>query len=93
MRPHGEFPADTDSASPGHQWCNCHRRSRPRSDDSGVVDVTADVLEDAVVVVVVVWVSEVVVSAVVITEDVDAVPSSTNSLLNFAAYVCAVEPA
>ena len=38
-------------------------------------------------------VSEVVVSAVVITEDVDAVPSSTNSLLNFAAYVCAVEPA
>ena len=63
------------------------------SNDSGVVDVTADVLEDAVVVVVVVWVSEVVVSAVVITEDVDAVPSSTNSLLNFAAYVCAVEPA
>ena len=41
------------------------------SNDSGVVDVTADVLEDAVVVVVVVWVSEVVVSAVVITEDVE----------------------
>ena len=61
--------------------------------DQTIVDVTADVLEDAVVVVVVVWVSEVVVSAVVITEDVDAVPSSTNSLLNFAAYVCAVEPA
>ena len=34
------------------------------SNDSGVVDVTADVLEDAVVVVVVVWVSEVVVSQI-----------------------------
>ena len=63
------------------------------SNDSGVVDVTADVLEDAVVVVVVVWVSEVVVCAVVVTEEADAVPSSTNFLLNFAAYVCAVEPA
>ena len=64
------------------------------SEGFDVIEVTENVLEEeAVVVAAVVCVSEVVVCAVVVTEEADAVPSSTNSLLNFAAYVCAVEPA